>query len=319
MSALLGPLPSSDPRFMRRIRIHQAWYRIAVLDVKAYGRLAGSGAPCGSVLPDEAAERDLNFLGDWALGRYRTRRSAGWGVDPVRCTKYLTSSQTLSFNMLAEAVSDSSRCADLFNRLLGRRDLLRLDTGDFEFAAQGTGYALGDKTLLDVLLRFVTVDGGLQVIAVETKLADRFSTRRTAGMTSGRYAELAARSQLWRNLDSALEDNRTRQLARCHALAESIQLQDGGADRNAVILVLTHPGDAAADRCVGDYRRFVANPEAVIHRNWSEYLAAASSVRAIGREATRRLSARYVDLTWSEEVWREVEERSLTRASRGDA
>ena len=55
------------PRFMRRVRVHQAWYRATVLGVERYGRLAGSGAPCGSVLPDDAAARHLNFLDDEAV------------------------------------------------------------------------------------------------------------------------------------------------------------------------------------------------------------------------------------------------------------
>lgn len=301
---------------MRRVRVHQAWYRATVLGVERYGRLAGSGAPCGSVLPDDAAARHLNFLDDEAVHRYIERRSQGWGVDPERCTKYLTSSQTLSFNMLARAFTKPTACAELFNVLLGRTDLARLDTSSFEFAAQGTKYGLGDKTLLDVLLRFTTVTGSLQVVAVETKLADRFSTRRTVGMHGSKYADLGRRRGAWLDLTASLAGNRTRQLARCHALAESVQEQEGLPDQHAVLVVLTHPDDRNAADCVGSYMAGVATPGSVVHQQWSGFLLAAKRAGALDEAATFELSRRYVDLAWSDAAWRSVESSRRTATAR---
>ena len=107
-------------------------------------------------------------------------RPAGRG--PCGCTKYLTSSQTLTFNMLSEVAQLVRRWARLFGFMLGRDDLAWLESADFEFSGVDTPYWLGDRTLVDLLLRFRRTDGGLQVVAVETKLADRFSTRRTREM-----------------------------------------------------------------------------------------------------------------------------------------
>ena len=304
---VLGPLPASDPRFMRRIRVHQAWYRAAILGIDGYGRLAGSGKLCGTVLPDDAAKRYLNFLGSDAVERYTERRTLGWGVDPERCTKYLTSSQTLSFNMLAQAVGRATQCAGLFNELLGRADLVRLEASSFEFAAQGSKYSLGDKTLLDLLLWFRTASGSVQVVAVETKLADRFSTRRTAGMRGPKYLDLGKRSGMWLDLDAALSDNRTRQLTRCHALAESVQRHDGAQWGHAVLLVLTHPDDKSGAECVRSYVDRVALPQAVAHQSWRTFLSVAELHNAIDGPATAELSRRYVDLAWSDEAWIELE------------
>lgn len=301
---------------MRRVRVHQAWYRAEVLGIPTYGTLAGSGQPCGSVLPDEAAERYLNFVGSDAIDRYLARRREGWGVDPVRCTKYLTSSQTLSFNMLAQAVSRSSACVKLFNRLLHRTDLLTLESSAFEFAAQGTPYSLGDKTLLDMLLRFRTRSGALQVVALETKLADRFSTRRTAAAGEAKYIELARRSALWHDMAAAVNDNRTRQLTRCHALAQSVQHHDGGfTDQHAVLVVLTHPEDSSGAECVARYSERVAADPATVQCSWTEYLATAKSVGAIEASAADELSRRYVDLALSGEAWVGFNERSKKRSA----
>jgi hypothetical protein len=114
------------------------------------------------VLVDEDAERWLNFLGPSAAASYAARRTAGWGVDPVRWTKYLTSSQTLTFNMLSEVVRRPQESARLFGDMLGRTDLAWLESADFEFSGTDTSYWLGDRTLVDLLLRFKRTDGGRQ-------------------------------------------------------------------------------------------------------------------------------------------------------------
>lgn len=219
--------------------------------------------------------------------------------------------------MLAHALEHPRDCADLFNVLLVRNDLKWLESSDFEFASQGSDYSLGDKTLLDVLLRFRTIGGGTQVIAVETKLADRFSTRRTSAMSGDSYRNLAVRSGTWQSLGSALANNRTRQLARCHALAESVQSIDDASVQHATLLVLTHPDDEAASRAVAAYTSYVANGT-IVHRSWSEFLATADAVGAVDRSFTDELSRRYVDLTWSTAAWSELEQKTpLTSTTYG--
>jgi hypothetical protein len=218
--------------------------------------------------------------------------------------------------MLARAFTKPTACAELFNVLLGRTDLARLDTSSFEFAAQGTKYGLGDKTLLDVLLRFTTVTGSLQVVAVETKLADRFSTRRTVGMHGSKYADLGRRRGTWLDLTASLAGNRTRQLARCHALAESVQEQEGLPDQHAVLVVLTHPDDRNAADCVGSYMAGVARPGSVVHQQWSGFLLAAKRAGALDEAATFELSRRYVDLAWSDAAWRSLESSRRTATAR---
>ena len=64
---------------MRRVRVHQAWYRANVLGLARYGSLAGSKDLCGSVLVDEDAERWLNFLGPSAAATYAARRASWLG------------------------------------------------------------------------------------------------------------------------------------------------------------------------------------------------------------------------------------------------
>jgi hypothetical protein len=296
----------SDTKFMRRVRVHQAWYRANVLGLSRYGSLASSKSLCGSVLVDEDAERWLNFLGPSAATTYAARRAAGWGVDPVRCMKYLTSSQTLTFNMLSEVVRRPTASARLFGAMLGRADLAWLESADFEFSGVDTPYWLGDRTLVDLLLRFRRTDGGLQVVAVETKLADRFSTRRTAGMRGLRYQQLAERHPIWRDLQESLDSDATRQMTRCHALAQSVQVVDGGRpNEGAVLLMLLHPGDRNGLDQAKAYVAGLSAGEAAFS-TWDVFLRAAGSARAMDGGLRRDLELRYVDMSLSESVWRDL-------------
>ena len=162
IATLLGPMPPSDSAFMRRIRIHQAWYRVCRLGLSRFGVLANSGSWCGSVLHPEDARAMTNFHGEAAREAYLARRAKGWGVDPIRCTQYMTSSQTLTFNMLADLTRHPRQCAFVFNALLGRTDLARAEKVEFELSPVGTPYWLGDRTLVDAAIWFQTNSGDLQ-------------------------------------------------------------------------------------------------------------------------------------------------------------
>jgi PD-(D/E)XK nuclease superfamily len=308
---------------MRRVRVHQAWYRANVLGLARYGSLAVSKDLCGTVLVDEDAERWLNFVGPSAVTTYAARREVGWGVDPVRCTKYLTSSQTLTFNMLSEVVRHPKASARLFNAMLGRDDLAWLESADFEFSGVDTPYWLGDRTFIDLLLRFRRTDGGLQVVAVETKLADRFSTRRTAGMGGLHYQRVTKHHPIWRDLQESLDSNATRQMTRCHALAQSVQVVDSGCpSEGAVLLMLLHPGDLGGCDQAQAYVAGLSTGEAAFS-TWDAFLHAAGSTNAMAASLRRDLRLRYIDMSLSESAWSDlssaVSHQRSGRAEGGDS
>lgn len=299
----IGPMPTSDSKFMRRVRVHQAWYRAYILGLNRYGSLANSQTLCGSVLVDEDAARWLNFLGPSAATTYMSRRAAGWGVDPVRCTKYLTSSQTLTFNMLSEVVRRPKAAARLFGYLLGRDDLAWLESADFEFSGVGSPYWLGDRTLVDLLMRFRRTDGGLQVVVIETKLADRFSTRRTEAMGGFRYQQLVHGHRIWQDLRASLDSHITRQMTRCHALGQSVQSIDGGRHgEGAVLLMLLHPEDRGGLEQAQTYVDGMALGDAVF-KTWNVFLREGGRTSAIDSELESDLTLRYVDMGQSDNAW----------------
>jgi hypothetical protein len=312
----LGPFPPSDNKFMRRVRVHQAWYRASVLGLARYGSLAGSGEPCGSVLADEDALRWLNFIGFSAVETYAARRADGWGVDPVRCMKYLTSSQTLTFNMLSEVTRRPEASAQLISALLGRADLAWLESANFEFSGVDTPYWLGDRTFVDLLLRFRRTDGGLLVVAIETKLADRFSARKTKAMGGLPYQRLTQHRPIWKDLHASLEDNATRQMTRCHALAQSVQAIDcGHAEEGAALLVLLHPKDGNGLAQAKAYIQGLNTDDAVF-ATWDTFLLMAKQARAMDDELRRDLTLRYVTMDSSDGVWHDLVKATSTDARR---
>lgn len=82
----LGPQNPGDGPLIRRVRLHQSWYRAAVLGLSRWGSTRGRSAKeLGSVLTDGDVAAGLNFGSPSAFRLYKTRHSEGWGIDP-RCS-----------------------------------------------------------------------------------------------------------------------------------------------------------------------------------------------------------------------------------------
>ena len=121
-----------------------------------------------------------------------------------------------------------------------------------------------------------------------------------------RYQQLAERHPIWRDLQGNLDSNVTRQMTRCHALAQSVQLVDGGRpDEGAVLLMLLHPGDRSGIDQAQAYVTGLSAGEAAFS-TWDVFLRAAGSASAMDSELRRDLELRYVDMSLSESAWRDL-------------
>jgi PD-(D/E)XK nuclease superfamily protein len=257
----LGPQNSGDGPLLRRVRLHQSWYRAAVLGLPRWGTTrARSPRQLGSVLCDQDAAAGLNFGSPEAFALYRARHAAGWGIDP-RCSAYMTSSQALTINLFGLLSEDGAWFLECLNIWLGRSDLRAITACELEFAPVRRSLHLNDQTRVDTLI-VVAGDHGSEVIAVEVKYADRFNSRHV-DIATAPYRELASRSGLWTAPSWTLANRRVNQLARIHALATSYALSLGIA-APASLLVLTHELDTSAGRLIDDYQRCVNGP--LVHR-----------------------------------------------------
>lgn len=278
---------------MRRTRFHQSWYRANVLRLPRYGRTPGPlGQPLGSILHPDDAAAGLNFVTDTAASLYRLRRQEGWGVDPTRCTQYMTSSQALTLNLFGPLVVSEESFVTVLNRVLDRNDITGVGATAVEFAPRRRSEHLNDQSRVDALVRVTTTTGPLNVV-FEVKYADRFNSRQVR-LDTEPYRALAARSDLWADA-TVFAERRFNQLARCHALAASAGLVDG-LRALPVLVVIHHDLDEPSARLVQDYASTLQFPRAAVAVPLSRFVAAMGASGA-------GLAHRYCDMSASEPDW----------------
>ncbi len=298
----LGPIRVSEPWFSRRVRLHQAWYRYAVLGLEGYGTTRPPHErPLGSILPVAASSQGLNLHSAASRTLFDQRRAEGWGIDPVRTQAYLTSSQALTLNLFAPLVASPTWMLATLNAVLpAGSPLTSIDTVDVEYFSRYPSEALGDRTTIDVV---VHARRGARpvVIAIETKLGDRFNSRQ---VNVGHAYERV--SDLWRSPDTPRE-RLTSQLARVHALAEHMSRSNySGAEPSQLLLL--HHGDDPSVRAVFDaYSSAVVESATVRAQSLAQLLDAMDLTAPSGseKELLETLRLRYVDLAPSEPVWSE--------------
>lgn len=181
-----------------------------------------------------------------------------------------------------------------------------------EFAPRCRSEYLNDMTRVDALIR-VRTSLGDELIAIETKYADRFNSRQV-NINRPPYRELTSRVGLWRDPDSALETPRLNQLVRCHALATAVAEDLVGRPTVPNLLVLHHRDDAAPRVLVEDYAGHLSEPALVGAHTLDEFVNVAlmTSSSREQRNAARALELRYVAETESEEAWQASGDRSLS-------
>ncbi|WP_148209170.1 PGN_0703 family putative restriction endonuclease [Rhodococcus erythropolis] len=303
----IGPVAFSESPLASRTRLHQAWYRAAILGIEEYGSSPSRAGPIarGSVLPPHAAEAGKNFMSPDAFDQYRTRRAQGWGVDPLRCTAYMTSSQALTFNLFAPLI----RRKDWFCAVLGdllNIEILELMVAEYEYAPSHPSLALGDKTRLDMWLVLQTRTGPMSV-AVEIKYADRFNSRVLPVWDNERYREIREDGRHhWDFSSPAIQSKTINQLLRCHALATFLRPQAHGPHTR--LLILHHPFDTAAPSLIDQYAAVVTTPELVARHDLITVFDAMHrhSANAGEDQEVENLAQRYVQFDLSEPTWSSV-------------
>lgn len=303
--ANIGPQRRGESLLARRVRFHQSWYRVAILGLPQFGRTAGSGSqPLGSVLIDSDALNGCNFTCLAAQKLYLRRRSEGWGVDPIRCTKYLTSSQALTLNLLGPLCESSAWFARVLAYVLGRPDILAVEQIWVEFAPRRRSQYLNDMTRVDALVMMQTSRGG-ELLAVEIKYADRFNSR-CVDIDTPPYHDLAQSLNLWTDADRTLLSPDINQLVRCHALTAAVS-RDIFASSTPVpgVLILHHEADKASRAVSDSYRSHLNEPSLLRNATLTEFIAALGDTAksAAQREKARTLQLRYITESESEAAW----------------
>jgi hypothetical protein len=293
----------SESKHARRARFHQAWYRSEVLGISDWGSTP-SGRPLGSILPPHAANAGKNFTSASSLGLFNERRRQGWGVDPVRMTNNMISSQTLLVNLLGPLIDDRPWFARVLACVLRRSDITEVLEAQIEFAPASRNKYLGDMTRVDA---FVLIRGalGIESVVMELKYADRFSTRRLRIADNDRYAHLADTAGLWLAPERAFRDHTTSQLLRSHALGARTLQVDYGSALPCTLLLVNHPLDFDAGLVMDQYRAQLAEPKMAVQVGIDLLL---STIRSMGVSSSafgsfQDVGLRYLEHERSEPLW----------------
>lgn len=292
----------SEPWFSRRIRVHQAWYRAAVLGLTAHGTTRPPHErPLGSILAPEDSRRGANFLSTASHQLFDRRRAEGWGVDPVRTLAYLTSSQAMTLNLIGPLANDPTWLSAVLSSMFPMSEALTsVESVSLEYFSRHPSQALGDRTTIDVLIRGRRKNVPVAV-AVETKLGDRFNSRQVA--VGDAYAEV---DHLWVSPDVPRVQT-TSQLARVHALAEHVARTEDVSAAPTLLLLVHHDDDPRVRAVAGSYGTVVAEPTTFRSATLSEFLLAMRATAPSASDAliADSLQLRYADLAASDPVWQQ--------------
>lgn len=288
----LGPQRHGDPPLLRRLRLHQSWYRAEVKGLARWGHTSPPRArELGSILAQPDADAGHNFESEAAREAFRERRTQGWGVEPVRCQAYMTSSQALTLNLLGPLIHDPRRMATFLTALGAAPPTATVNQSRIEFASARPIDHLNDRTIMDGYVELSAADG-VRGVGIETKLADPFSSRKLGILARPSYLATNERLGLWEPSSNDW-DHRIEQLARVHMLASSL------SDRAAALLVIHHPLDTRTPEVVEIYRSQLVHPAQAIAVSLADAITALAKA-GLTATAVERLRLRYIDFSASQ-------------------
>ncbi|MET8864108.1 hypothetical protein ABZW11_14245 [Nonomuraea sp. NPDC004580] len=304
---LIGPQRQSESLFAARARFHQSWYRYYVLGLERYGRTSGAnnGCPLGSILAPEDSQAGKNFISDHSQQLYLERRQNGWGVDPVRCTSYLTSSQAMTINILGSMAAHQDWMTRVYAILL-KKPIKRIIDTQIEYAPKQRIQLLGDRTILDAWI-IVETNTDIMPISMEVKYIDRFNSRYIDPALRPKYIALADRSNLWNPTNPLFRSRRVNQLLRCHALGAAIAYDRSPGHGPPLMILIHHPDDQAAKDVLDGYRQLLRDELLLLSIPLDTLFKAMkdSAAEAEQHRIADELRLRYIGYTASQVLWNE--------------
>ena len=291
----IGPQVGGDRSFKRRMRLHQSWYRHAILSAP-YGTGSGPVARYyGSMLDAASAEQGLNFHSPHIHAAARDRLTEGGGVvDADRLLRNMLSSQPMCFNLFGELAHDLGLATTLARVLWGDHVHMVTDVR-FEWAPTPEAEFLDDRTAFDAIIEYQASDGQLGFIGIETKLTEPFSEVEYHGE---KYRRWMTPNAPWRaDAADAVSLVQHNQLWRDHLLAWSLLSHPSSEYGHGRLAVVFHPEDRGTGDVVEGYRQLLRDDATLEALDLGAIM---SAWRPHVGEWAAEFERRYVDLSGSE-------------------
>lgn len=263
---VLGRFPQERGYFIRRMRLHQAWWRKFRLGEDSFGEHR-AGYSYANYLTPEAAQKGLNFLTPEIAAVVLDTHSQK--VEKRRNETNLLSSQPMAFNLFGPLQARPKLAQSLLDPIL---------PGGVSCAAVKIEYTpdkkthLNDGTSLDVFIDYRDRSGFRRLVGIETKLTEPFS-RASLKKRPDReeYRRLTREVGLWRTEKAyadMLPGHDCWQLWRNHLLIEKIRLNEdekaGSAKiASSLLWVIHHPLDECCRGAMETYAQCLKTPEEI--------------------------------------------------------
>jgi hypothetical protein len=302
----LGPQYAGDNAFTARMRLHQSWWRAAVLGVPhGRGPTESSANHYGNMLDAAAGAAGRNFITPETFEVAKRRLAEGRGAfEPFRLLHNMLSSQPMCVNLFGALVDQPERSTRLLRALVGD-DVARVRRVAVEWAPEPAADYLGDRTAFDAMVEYERRDGAVVLLGIETKLTDTFSQKPYDGERYRRWMR-SHRSPFVDPSSTEVASSQHNQLWRNHLLAIAARDRVGSPYAAVRSVVIHHPLDADGARVVASYRALLRSEDDTFAA-WTldevidAFEAAASAEERPWLDGFR---TRYIALERSEEAWR---------------
>ncbi len=310
---LFGDLSQDNDDFKKKYRIHQGWWRTAVL-LQPQGKRPNSTdmRVCNTVNACEKEinedNKKLNFLHPEAIkvAEEEIEANSSGIIKIDRLWNNLLSSQPLCFNFWAPLKNKK----DIANGLLKKYipDFSEMVDMRFEWAPTPKKDFTGDNSAFDIMIEFKNNKGENEFLGLECKYVDSLkSSPEDRKEKEEKYLEIFNKSQ-----DTFLEEykfyiqKRYNQLFRNQLMACSYQQKKGNKFYCGVFFT---EKDEATQKIVDEYRETLKNKNDFIVIHYEDFIKAIQLLDNISwedREWTMMLWARYIGLQLSENLRKEL-------------
>ena len=275
-----GTIPN-ESGFKRRIRIHQGWWRMNVLNEEPGEHPKDKNKNVCNTINDGIINKKNFLTGNSVKAVEQTlaeRQETGAGImEQDRLYNNLLSSQPLCFNFFGELMADT----DFGLRVLKIwwPDLTQLRRVLFEFAPKER--YTDDNSAFDIAFE-VSIGDKTGLIGLECKYTDTFSSKE---YDKSAYKEIFNKSNSFAADYDSLKVSKYNQLFRNQLIAEAL-LQNGKYDFLRTGL-FCHQLDDSAINTANELQNRLTNPESFTIITYSNYI-----------EEIQRL-----DLDWEQREW----------------
>ena len=253
----IGPQYAGDSFLARKMRKHQSWYRLNVLNLP-YGTGPGPNDTSyyGNMLTHADGEAGQNFLTREIFEVVLNRISQGSGaVERYRLLHNMLSSQPMCFNLFGPLVRDHHLAKTLVETLVPER-ISQVTCVEIEWSPKPASDYLNDHSAFDAFIEYRSVDGEMFGLGIETKLSESFSQKEYDCLEYRRWMELPDSPWLpdaW-NKVQAIGHN---QLWREHLLAIALRSHPMSPYTHVRLLLVHHPEDHECDRNFSNYKKLL--------------------------------------------------------------